>query len=160
MGKCLNGHTTDRRDTLRRPPPVEDKDARITDLERQLAEARTNADLAVALAYQRAADEARKARPTCGLFADGVPWVVAPDVAAAILALAPAVALAEVEALKAERDKWQARCLAVERDSSRIADIAEAAEAEVVRLKEALEDIRAECGCSIARAALATPEKG
>lgn len=47
--------------------------ARIADLERQLAEARTDAEQAVALAYQRAADEANRLKPSWGLYDDGTP---------------------------------------------------------------------------------------
>ena len=72
---------------------------RIADLERQLAEARADADLAVALAVQKAADQVSMSAPGRWL-------VVETDrVKAAILALAPATALAEVQALRAERAK-------------------------------------------------------
>lgn len=50
-----------------------------------------------------------------------------------ILALADTDALAEVQALRSERDRWMARCIAVERDQGRLADMAEAAEAKIAQ---------------------------
>ena len=114
------------------PPPVgfvtrAEHDARIADLERQLAEARADAEQAVALAYQRAAAYSDKRQDH--------------DIAAGILALADADALAEVERMRAAHEDTCAKLngyitFAVEQQER-----AEAAEAEVARLKLALEKI-------------------
>lgn len=109
---------------------------------------KADAEMAVAAAYQRAADDMKaKAEDEHALsqkYRGGSnPWfahvqrakMYAED-AAAILALAPADALAEVQALKAERNRFEAAlgraCLVG--GTTYLVERAEAAEAEVARL--------------------------
>jgi len=116
---------------------------------------KTDAEQAVALAYQRAATEAE---PWCGPLVKSnivnAQSIAAQQIKARILALAPADALAEVERMKADLDELKAyRDYGPRMDEKRQAAIMElalgpdridrvealqAAEAEVARLREAL----------------------
>ena len=94
---------------------------------------KADADLAVALAVQKAADQVSMSAPGRWL-------VVETDrVKAAILALAPATALAEVAALKAERDGLKVEALEVGSGMVQLSQDLHAAEAEVTRLRTALQ---------------------
>mgnify|MGYP001809902684 CR=1 FL=1 len=98
---------------------------------------KADARLAVALAYQRAAKFVQHHKPDFGdegVCPHGIweGYLCGDCLAAAILALAPADDLAEVQALRAERDDAEVW----EQTQRRRA---EAAEAEVARLREALE---------------------
>jgi len=108
--------------------------ARIADLERQLAEARTDAEQAVAQAYQRACEPVEANFPGT-LYASNRTKTIA-----AILALAPADVLAEVKEWKHLAIAGNLIALEMRQTEAR----AEAAEAEVERLTRVLDDIQ--CG--------------
>ncbi len=82
MGTCSEGHTTDRRDTLRRQP--------IPPKTYTEVEAKALVAAAVEAERQRCAKIARR-NPgyLLGALADGTPWVEIPDIAALILEVKP-----------------------------------------------------------------------
>jgi hypothetical protein len=95
---------------------------------------KADAEMAVALAYQRASDR----------FPDGkTPWPPH-AIRAAILALAPAEPLAEVQALKAELREARMQSLSDLGQAQDAWEAQKAAEAEVARLTSFLDDIQ--CG--------------
>jgi hypothetical protein len=106
--------------------------ARIAELERQLAEARTDADLAVAVAYQLAADAVK------GRTWTGTEWADDLRAARKVLALVPADALAEVERMRREIEVTNACNNGLGRLNDVVRKRAEAAGAEVARMREAL----------------------
>jgi hypothetical protein len=110
---------------------------------------KADAELAVALVVKQAADiaEAERARRDVGYETSVVEFTMRAALGAirdAILALAPADAMAEVQALRAELDAAYRMGMAEARSSLDRLARAEAAEAEVARLTSFLDDIQ--CG--------------
>lgn len=109
MGTCSNGHKTDRRDVLRRPP-VDPVATELAVLRTELLQARADAAAAVALMVERAAEQADPwdGPVTKNKIVDAQA-IAAQQIKARIRALAPDAGTAELAKLRERAEKAEAQ---------------------------------------------------